>query len=46
MQPELIIYATGGNILAFCPAAYIETLANAIEKRYTHETLTAMRGGG
>lgn len=39
--PELIIYATGGNILAFCPAAYIETLANAIEKRYTHETLTA-----
>lgn len=39
--PELIIYATGGNILAFCPAAYVDTLANAIEKRYTHETLTA-----
>lgn len=39
--PELIIYSTGGNILAFCPAAYVEDLANAIEKRYIHETLTA-----
>jgi CRISPR-associated protein Cmr2 len=39
--PELIIYSTGGNILAFCPAAYIHDLANAIEKRYTEETLTA-----
>ncbi|QLE54770.1 type III-B CRISPR-associated protein Cas10/Cmr2 [Nostoc sp. TCL26-01] len=39
--PELIIYSTGGNILAFCPAAYVDDLANAIEKRYTHETLTA-----
>jgi CRISPR-associated protein Cmr2 len=39
--PQLIIYSTGGNILAFCPAAYVEQLANAIEKRYTHETLTA-----
>ena len=39
--PELIIYSTGGNILAFCPAAFINDLANAIEKRYTHETLTA-----
>lgn len=39
--PELIIYSTGGSILAFCPAAFIEDLANAIEKRYTHETLTA-----
>lgn len=39
--PELIIYSTGGNILAFCPAAYVNALANAIEKRYTHETLTA-----
>lgn len=39
--PELIIYSTGGNILAFCPAAYVDTLANAIEKRYTSETLTA-----
>ncbi|MBD2690913.1 type III-B CRISPR-associated protein Cas10/Cmr2 [Anabaena catenula] len=39
--PELIIYSTGGNILAFCPAAYIHELADAIEKRYTTETLTA-----
>lgn len=39
--PELIIYSTGGNILAFCPPAYVNDLANAIEKRYTQETLTA-----
>lgn len=39
--PELIVYSTGGNILAFCPAAYVHRLANAIEKRYTTETLTA-----
>ena len=39
--PELVIYSTGGNILTFCPAAYVDQLANAIEKRYTHETLTA-----
>ncbi|MGH1395953.1 MAG: type III-B CRISPR-associated protein Cas10/Cmr2 [Trichormus sp.] len=39
--PELIIYSTGGNILAFCPAAYVDDLANAIEKRYTEETLAA-----
>ncbi len=39
--PELIIYSTGGNILALCPAAFVEDLANAIEKRYTDETLTA-----
>ncbi|MBF2002552.1 MAG: type III-B CRISPR-associated protein Cas10/Cmr2 [Synechococcales cyanobacterium M58_A2018_015] len=39
--PELIIYSTGGNILAFCPPAYGHDLANAIEKRYTQETLTA-----
>ncbi|MGV0026857.1 type III-B CRISPR-associated protein Cas10/Cmr2 [Phormidesmis priestleyi] len=39
--PELIIYSTGGNILAFCPAAFVDDLANAIEKRYTQETLTA-----
>ncbi|MGD1713110.1 type III-B CRISPR-associated protein Cas10/Cmr2 [Dapis sp. BLCC M172] len=38
---ELIIYSTGGNILAFCPAAFVDDLANAIEKRYTEETLTA-----
>ncbi|MEH2138248.1 type III-B CRISPR-associated protein Cas10/Cmr2 [Nostoc sp.] len=39
--PELIIYSTGGSILAFCPAAFVDDLANAIEKRYTDETLTA-----
>jgi CRISPR-associated protein Cmr2 len=39
--PELIIYSTGGNILAFCPAAFVNDLANAIERRYTEETLTA-----
>jgi CRISPR-associated protein Cmr2 len=39
--PELIIYSTGGNILAFCPTAYVNDLANAIEKRYTEETLAA-----
>ncbi|MBD2298847.1 type III-B CRISPR-associated protein Cas10/Cmr2 [Nostoc sp. FACHB-190] len=39
--PELIIYSTGGSVLAFCPAALTDELANAIEKRYTHETLTA-----
>lgn len=39
--PELIIYSTGGNILAFCPAAFVDDLANAIEKRYTEQTLTA-----
>ncbi|HIK11556.1 MAG TPA: type III-B CRISPR-associated protein Cas10/Cmr2 [Oscillatoriaceae cyanobacterium M33_DOE_052] len=39
--PELIVYSTGGNILAFCPAAFVDNLADAIEKRYTTETLTA-----
>jgi CRISPR-associated protein Cmr2 len=39
--PELIIYSTGGNILAFCPAAFVDDLADAIEWHYTHETLTA-----
>ena len=38
---ELVVYSTGGNILAFCPAAFVDDLANAIEKRYTEETLTA-----
>jgi CRISPR-associated protein Cmr2 len=39
--PELIIYSTGGNILAFCPPDWVNTLADAIEKRYTTETITA-----
>ncbi|TAG19144.1 MULTISPECIES: type III-B CRISPR-associated protein Cas10/Cmr2 [unclassified Microcoleus] len=38
---ELLVYYKGGNILAFCPAAFVDDLANAIEKRYTYETLTA-----
>lgn len=39
--PQLIVYASGGNILAFCPAPFVEDLANAIERRYTEETLIA-----
>ncbi|WAL59838.1 type III-B CRISPR-associated protein Cas10/Cmr2 [Thermocoleostomius sinensis] len=39
--PELLIYYKGGSFLAFCPAALIDSLADAIEKRYTQETLTA-----
>ncbi|GGA44827.1 type III-B CRISPR-associated protein Cas10/Cmr2 [Okeania sp. KiyG1] len=39
--PELRVYSTGGNILAFCPVAFVDDLANSIEKRYTEETLTA-----
>ncbi|WP_218082218.1 hypothetical protein [Anthocerotibacter panamensis] len=39
--PELVIYSTGGNILAFCPAAFVHELSDAIERRYTEETLTA-----
>jgi CRISPR-associated protein Cmr2 len=38
---ELLVYYKGGNILAFCPAAFVDDLADAIEKRYTYETLTA-----
>jgi CRISPR-associated protein Cmr2 len=41
LTPEMVIYSTGGNILAFCPAALVDDLADAIEKRYTTETLTA-----
>ncbi|AFY68749.1 CRISPR-associated protein, Crm2 family [Thalassoporum mexicanum PCC 7367] len=39
--PELKIYSTGGNILALCPAFFVNHLADAIEKRYTDETMTA-----
>ncbi|TAE16886.1 MAG: type III-B CRISPR-associated protein Cas10/Cmr2 [Oscillatoriales cyanobacterium] len=38
---EMIVYSTGGNILAFCPAAFVNELTDAIEKRYSHETITA-----
>lgn len=41
LTPDMVIYSTGGNILAFCPAELVNDLANAIEKRYTTETLTA-----
>ncbi|MEG4806105.1 type III-B CRISPR-associated protein Cas10/Cmr2 [Microcoleus sp. F8-D3] len=38
---EMIVYSTGGNILAFCPAAFVNDLTDAIEKRYSYETITA-----
>lgn len=38
---ELIVYSTGGNILALCPAFYVHQLATAIEQCYTRETLIA-----
>ncbi|MEQ9486490.1 type III-B CRISPR-associated protein Cas10/Cmr2 [Coleofasciculus sp. F4-SAH-05] len=41
LVPELVIYSTGGNILAFCPTAFVPDLVNLIEKRYTEETFTA-----
>lgn len=41
LTPEMVIYSTGGNILAFCPEDLVDDLADAIEKRYTTETLTA-----
>jgi len=41
LSPEMVIYSTGGNILAFCPEDLVDDLSNAIEKRYTTETLTA-----
>lgn len=41
LVPELLIYYKGGNVLAFCPAAFVNDLSNAIERRYTEETLTA-----
>ncbi|MEO1396108.1 MAG: type III-B CRISPR-associated protein Cas10/Cmr2 [Cyanobacteria bacterium J06634_5] len=41
LTPEMLIYSTGGNILALCPSELVNELTNAIEKRYTIETLTA-----
>lgn len=38
---EMIVYSTGGNILAFCPPAFVNELTDAIEKRYSYETITA-----
>jgi CRISPR-associated protein Cmr2 len=42
--PELIIYSCGGNILAFCPPAFVDIITNAIEKRYTQQTISANSG--
>ncbi len=36
-----IIYASGGNILAFAPASQGQALATQIEQTYTEQTLTA-----
>ncbi|GAB4442393.1 MAG: hypothetical protein OHK0015_40920 [Chloroflexi bacterium OHK40] len=36
-----IIYASGGNILAFAPADKAQALATQIERLYTEQTLTA-----
>ncbi|MDE0012269.1 MAG: hypothetical protein OXU36_14055 [Candidatus Poribacteria bacterium] len=39
--PECIIYAAGGNTLAFAPASLVHQIADEIERIYTHETLVA-----
>ncbi|MEQ8754441.1 MAG: type III-B CRISPR-associated protein Cas10/Cmr2 [Coleofasciculus sp. G1-WW12-02] len=39
--PELIVRSSGAVTIAFCPAALVDDLADAMEKRYTKETLTA-----
>ena len=39
--PECIIYAAGGNTLAFTPASVVHQIADEIERIYTHETLVA-----
>lgn len=38
---DCIIYANGGDVLAFAPVSLAEKLAAAIERRYTRETLVA-----
>lgn len=38
---DCIIYANGGEVLAFAPVSLAEKLAAAIERRYTRETLVA-----
>ena len=38
---EGIVFASGGHILGFAPLGSGEGLAQAIERRYTHETLNA-----
>ena len=39
--PECIIYAAGGNTLAFAPASVVHQIADEIERIYTTETLVA-----
>jgi len=39
--PECIIYANGGNVLAFAPPTLATRLAQEIENLYTRETLVA-----
>ena len=39
--PECIIYAAGGNTLAFTPTSIVHKIADEIERIYTKETLVA-----
>ena len=39
--PECIIYAAGGNTLAFTPTSVVHEIADEIERIYTRETLVA-----
>ena len=39
--PECIIYAAGGNTLAFAPVSAVHHIADEIERIYTQETLVA-----
>ena len=39
--PECIIYAAGGNTLAFTPTSVVHDIADEIERIYTNETLVA-----
>ena len=41
LAPECIIYAAGGNTLAFAPASVVHQIADEIEQIYTKETLVA-----
>ena len=39
--PECVIYAAGGNTLAFTPTSVVHEIADEIERIYTKETLVA-----
>ncbi len=39
--PECIIYAAGGNTLAFAPTSVVHNIADEIERIYTKQTLVA-----